>query len=136
MSSSAADAAPAARELACPSSRCEPGATLLGVIEADGTVGYITPQLTIDDDFVERARRGREPERRFRFSNPCVEAGCRQWTGSRCGLIDRVLDADLEPAQPERAGLPHCSIRSSCRWFEQSGADACRVCPLVITETG
>src|SRR5215210_4139244 len=135
MSNSERDAAPDARDLACPSSRCEPGATLLGVIEADGTVGYITPRLTVDENFVERARRGRAPERRFRFSGPCVEAGCRQWTGSRCGLIDRVLDAGLDPPEPEGRGLPHCSIRSSCRWFDQSGADACRVCPLVITET-
>ncbi len=137
MSSSAAEPAQDAAGLACPSSRCEPGATLLGVIEVDGTVGYITPRLTIDEDFVERARRGRKPESRFRFSGPCVEAGCRQWTGSRCGLIDRVLDAGLEHPHPEaeRGGLPQCSIRSSCRWFDQAGAEACRVCPLVITDT-
>jgi hypothetical protein len=105
------------------------------VIEADGTVGYITPRLTIDEEFVERARRGRAPERRFRFSGPCVEAGCRQWTGSRCGVIDRVLEAGVDDGAPERTGLPHCAIRPSCRWFAQSGAEACGVCPLVITET-
>ena len=135
MSSSGTEAG--TRELSCPSARCEPGATLLGVVQADGTVGYITPGLTIDDDFVATARQGRAPEKRFRFAGACVESGCKQWTGTRCGVIDRVLEADLEPAEPVagRSSLPHCSIRSACRWFAQSGADACRVCPLVITDT-
>jgi hypothetical protein len=119
--------------LTCPSSRAEPGATLLGVVNADGTVGYLSPAVTVDEAFVERARRGRAPEKRFRFAGACVESGCAQWTGSRCGVIDRVLGSDLEA--PERAGLPRCAIRSSCRWFAQSGAEACGVCPLVITDT-
>ena len=131
MSSSGGEPAPGAGELTCPSSRCEPGATLLGVIEADGTVGYITPRLTIDEAFVERAHEGRRPESRFRFAGQCVESGCRQWTGTRCGVIDRVMGAGLEP---RAGGLPRCAIRSSCRWFAQAGAEACAVCPLVITE--
>ena len=122
---------PASDQLTCPSARCEPGATLLGVVEADGTVGYITPRLTVDAEFVEQASRGRAPEKRFRFAGACVESGCKQWTGSRCGVIDRVLEGDL----PKAGALPHCSIRSSCRWFAQSGAEACGVCPLVITDT-
>lgn len=131
MSSSGGEPGPG---LTCPSSRCEPGATLLGVVNADGTVGYISPALTIDEDFVATARRGRTPESRFRFAGPCVESGCRQWTGSSCGVIERVLEADLAEAAPDRGSLPHCSIRSSCRWFAQEGAAACAVCPLVITE--
>jgi len=124
----------------CPSARCEPGATLLGIVNADGTIGYITPPLQIDDEFVQRARLGRDPETRFRFAGSCVEGGCRQWTGSRCGVIDRVLDAAaaLPPASVDvgmRTSLPRCAIRSTCRWFAQSGADACRVCPPIATDT-
>jgi hypothetical protein len=106
----------------------------------DGTVGFITPPLQIDEDFVQRAKQGRDPEKRFRFSGTCVESGCKQWTGSRCGVIDRVLAAGVTPppvvaSAGTRASLPQCAIRSTCRWFAQSGAAACRVCPLIVTET-
>jgi hypothetical protein len=129
-----------APERSCPSARCEPGATLLGIVNGDGTVGYITPPLQIDDQFVQRVKQGRDPEKRFRFAGTCVEGGCKQWTGSRCGVIDRVLAAGVAPAAPAgedagaRASLPQCAIRSTCRWFAQSGADACRVCPLIATD--
>ncbi len=119
-------------ELTCPSSSCEPGAKLIGVVNADGTVGYVSPPLEIDVDFVERARQGRTPEKRFRFAGPCVEGRCAQWTGSRCGVIDTVLTTPELPPAPDR--LPHCGIRSSCRWYAQSGAAACAVCPLVVTD--
>ena len=135
MSSSTPPSEDGGRQLTCPSARCEPGATLLGVVEADGTVGYITPRLTVDEAFVEQASRGRAPEKRFRFAGACVESGCAQWTGSRCGVIDRVLEGGLLDDGAKARALPHCSIRSSCRWFEQSGAEACGVCPLVITDT-
>jgi hypothetical protein len=123
-------------EHTCPSARCEPGATLLGIVNADGTVGYVTPPLQIDAGFVEQARQGRAPEKRFRFAGSCVEGGCAQWTGSRCGVIDRVLDSGLpvDGDAPTRAALPRCAIRSTCRWFAQSGARACGACPLVTTD--
>jgi hypothetical protein len=128
--STSSGAGPAERT--CPSSSCEPGAKLIGVVNADGTVGYVSPPLEIDVDFVERARQGRTPEKRFRFASPCVEARCAQWTGSRCGVIDTVLSTPDRPPVPER--LPRCGIRSSCRWYAQSGAEACAVCPLVVTD--
>jgi hypothetical protein len=116
----------------CPSARCEPGATVIGVVGADGKVGYVRPRVEIDEDFVKRARGGRTPERRFRFAQPCVESGCRHWTGARCGVIDAAINLDPPPA----AELPRCSIRAQCRWFSQSGVPACRVCPLVVTRVG
>lgn len=130
--------------LLCPSAQCEDGAILLGVVGSDGLVGYVRPQLRIDEGFVREAHRGRAPERRFRFAQSCVEARCEQWTGSRCGVIDEVVDevggnptgagpVEREAPQPV-ALLPRCTIRSRCRWFHQSGATACAVCPLVITD--
>jgi hypothetical protein len=116
----------------CPSGKCEPGAKLLGIIQADGTVGYLGDPIEIDGDFSDRAHRGRTPERRFRFVNPCAECGCRQWTGTRCGVIDKVL-TELEGSETEQ--LPKCGIRPHCRWFKQNGAAACAVCSLVITDT-
>jgi hypothetical protein len=90
--------------------------------------------MTVDEDFVAVARRGRSPEKRFRFAAPCVEDRCVQWTGSRCGVIDTVLTADGLPEARGTAGRSRCPIRSSCRWFAQSGLDACAVCPVVVTD--
>jgi hypothetical protein len=63
----------------------------------------------------------------------------KQWTGSRCGVIDRALAAGVAPAAAgedagARASLPQRAIRSTCRWFAQSGADACSICPLIATD--
>ena len=119
------------RELTCPSWQCAPGATLLGVVNPDGTIGYVTPALEVDGEFCDRAQAGRAPERRFRFAGPCVEGRCGHWTGERCGVIDEVMRT---PDRPTVDPLPRCSIRASCRWFDQRGAAACRVCPFVITD--
>lgn len=121
----------------CPSGRARSGSLLLAVIGGDGRAGYVNPRVTVDDEFVARAGRGRSPEKRFRFAEPCVEHGCARWDGSRCGVIDDVLtefhgDADAETW--DSSPLPRCSIRAECRWFRQSGPTACRVCPWVITD--
>jgi hypothetical protein len=115
---------------ACPSGRCRRGSALIGVRTEEG-LGYVTPPLPIDDDFIERvAQSGGAAEQRFRFSEPCIEQGCGQWTGDACGVIDTLLQAPSPPP----ASLPACGIRSRCRWFAQAGARACAVCPLVVTD--
>ena len=121
----------------CPSARCEGGAILLGIVGNDGVVGYLSPLIKVDEAFVRKARKGRKPEERFRFSQPCIESGCGQWTGSRCGLIDRALQAadQAEVAVTPGGALPKCTIRPRCRWFAQLGRRACAVCPLVVTES-
>lgn len=121
-----------AKPILCPSSRCESGHLLLGVVQADGTVGFLAERMPVDDEFVAVARRGRRPEKRFRFASKCAESGCRQWTGSSCGVIEEVFDA--VPEHHRRSELPDCSIRPQCRWFGQEGEAACGVCPLVITD--
>lgn len=123
----------AERGVLCPSGRCEEGSLLLGIVQGDGRIGFLGAPLRIDEAFVARAKEGRAPERRFRFGGRCIESGCRQWTGSRCGVIDDVM-AEAGP-QPAADGLPACGIRPQCRWFRQSGAEACAVCPFVITDT-
>ncbi len=86
----------------CPSALARPGAALIGVVQADGTVALLGRPLPATAAFLAEARRGREPERRFRFAAPCVEAECRQWTGGRCGVIDRVVG----PSAPRRTPGP------------------------------
>lgn len=123
----------------CPSSRCQEGAILLGIVLSNGSVAFAKDRIVVDGAFVQNATAegSRPPESRFRFGSPCAKGGCHQWTGSRCGVIDSVL----EEAQaqnyllPGDTSLPQCSIRESCRWFDQTGADACAVCDAVVTET-
>jgi hypothetical protein len=117
--------------LLCPSSRAEEGAFVIGVVQEDGTVGLFGRPLPVNADFLEDARKGRAPEKRFRFSAPCVNSNCRQWSSGRCGVIDKVLRI----APPENTRLSPCGIRADCRWFSQAGAEACAVCTLVVTDT-
>lgn len=119
---------------ACPSAFCQEGALLLGVMTAGGTLAYLRPPTRVDADFVARAKAMGRPESRFRFSAPCIEAGCPQWTGDGCAVVDKVLE---EETPIEASGqLPRCGIRSSCRWYAQRGAAACAVCPLVVADVG
>lgn len=119
----------------CPSGRCREGSVLLGVVGPDGRLGYLTPALTVDAEFVSRAGRGRTPESRFRFAEPCVEDRCEQWADGECGLIGEVLASPtggtLAAGAPVGV-LPRCTIRRTCRWYAQRGGQACGVCPHVV----
>jgi hypothetical protein len=117
----------------CPSAPCSEGALLLGVMTSSGRIAYLQPPTAVDADFVDQARSRGRPESRFRFSQPCIECECPQWTGSRCGIIDTLLSEDAMPADEK---LPACRIRPTCRWFAQRGPDACTVCPYVVADVG
>lgn len=90
--------------------------------------------LPVDADVLARARRGRPPEARFRFAGACVEGRCRQWTGSTCGVIARVMAA-LAPADGP-GPLPPCGSRGRCRRFAVRDRGACRARPEVVTDGG
>ena len=115
----------------CPSARCEPGAILLGMVGQDDQVAYITPAMRVTERFVEIAQAKGRPEERFRFAQPCACDGCGHWQDERCGVADTLV-ALCEPAEAEH--LPKCSIRADCRWFDQRGVEACRICPLVVRD--
>lgn len=118
----------------CPSARCEEGAVLLGIVGPRGVVGYVRPEVKVDEAFVEEARAGRVPEKRFRFAQPCVEGNCGHWLGEKCAVVDRMIELqDSSAVAAIREELPRCSIRSRCRWFSQRGGRACLVCPYVVT---
>lgn len=117
----------------CPSNRCKPGSKLLGIRQDDGTVGILPETLPINKDFIDKVNNHeRPPEQRFRFTNKCIENGCNQWNGQGCGVIDQVIQY-LDKVTTSDA-LPKCSIRVQCRWFLQKGADACKICPYILTE--
>jgi hypothetical protein len=116
----------------CPSARCKENAILLGVVQDNGHVQFVENRIHIDDEFVKISKDGRPPEKRFRFSDTCVEAKCEQWTGSHCGIIDEIIAAIGSDVHSDE--LPSCSIRKECRWFKQCGPSACHICPYVITD--
>ncbi|MEQ1506350.1 MAG: hypothetical protein ABMB14_29235 [Myxococcota bacterium] len=120
----------------CPSGTIdEPKARLLGVIAPDGRLRFAEEPIPIDRAFIDLAKRGRNPSRRFRFVTPCIQRACIHWQGERCVVADIVTDAALEASDPEvQVELPRCPIRTTCRWFHQRGADACRACPEMVTD--
>lgn len=126
------------RERTCPSGRCRPGSTLLGIRGPDGTLLY-TPRLPpLDEELAERFTSGGGTSA-YRFAETCVTDRCLHWNGSACVLAAALVQPDAVPAdapvQPDPSvGLPRCAIRATCRWFFQEGRNACAVCPLVLRD--
>ena len=116
--------------LACPSARAEPGNLLYGQV-VEGRVHRLGTPLEVTPDFVDSVSANGPPERRFRFAGTCQEGRCAQWTGTGCGVIERVL---TELAPPPSAALPRCFLRGNCRWYAQEGAPACAACSHVVTD--
>jgi len=114
----------------CPSSLGQVGSNVLGVVNPSGTIGFFKQPIEVTPEFLEDAGDNESLERRFRFSNKCVQSGCKQWTGKECGVIKAVLALESIPAKKD---LPDCSIRKTCRWFSQEGPAACNGCRYVIT---
>lgn len=116
----------------CPSAAPREGAVLLGIVKRNGEVGLLGEHMEVDNHFLQTAREGRELEQRFRFASPCITSGCANWSGGHCMVPDIARKLALVQAA-ETGELPACSIRSSCRWYMQEGARACRLCPKIIT---
>ena len=114
----------------CPSSLGQVGSNLLGIVNPSGTVGFFEDPIEVTPEFLEDAGDSESLERRFRFSNKCIQSGCKQWTGNECGVIKAVLALESIPVNKD---LPDCSIRPTCRWFSQEGAVACNGCRYIIT---
>ena len=116
----------------CPSAPCQSGAQLIGVVLRNGRVAFSAETRLVDGEFVREAQAVGTPERYFRFASPCAQGACAQWAGDRCGVIETVLTENdrTEALEPP----PECAIRSSCRWYVQTGLAACHVCPLVVTD--
>lgn len=122
------------RSLLCPSAK--PGMRqlrLLGVIEVtDGgpRVAYLNEQVPVTDDLLAQTAPV-APAQVFRLAAQCEERQCTHFDGERCQLATRIVQ--ILPAVVD--ALPICLIRSTCRWFQQEGGDACLRCPQVVTES-
>jgi hypothetical protein len=132
-SESSADREGAMRKrLLCPSAPANVKAILLGVIQADHSVAFIKDRIEVTQEFLDIAAKGRTLETRFRFSSACIGSACKQWGNGGCSLPDRLAYM-IPRSEATDETLPNCSIRDQCRWFHQRGADACRVCDVVVT---
>ena len=117
----------------CPSTTCHDGAILLGIVQPDETVALLNAGLVVDSQFVTKAQEAGRPEQRFRFAGKCIQHGCKQWTGTECGVIKEYAEAN-DHVTGHEVPLPHCIIRVRCRWYSQEGGKACMICPYVITD--
>lgn len=134
MGSTAAETVDATPDVAlCPSAPAQVGALLIGVVQ-EGAVALLGTPLTVDQGFVDIATEHGKPERRFRFSVPCVEDACAHWTNSACGLIGvcRAQATQAGLVGPVDDALPRCAIRARCRWWRQEGRNACSTCAFVV----
>lgn len=118
----------------CPSAPPDwQGAQLIGVV--GGTperpeTAYLDQAQPVTQEILDLAGPV-APAEVFRFAAPCANSGCGHYDGAehKCRLaektvrwVEQVVDA-----------LPKCSIRASCRWWQQEGPAACRRCPQVVT---
>jgi len=58
-----------------------------------------------------------------RVSGRCISTGCVHWTGATCRLGTAVATVRIV-----RKPVKQCSIRASCRWFDENSYSACRAC--------
>jgi hypothetical protein len=123
-------------KLLCPSSNCREGAGILGIVEENGQVVFMKKKLVVNEEFIQIARLGRSPEKRFRFFGTCVKGGCEQWKENRCSLIDQFVNTSTKSSDTSQdKKIPNCLIRNDCRWFNQWGYEACKICPLIVTDS-
>ena len=97
----------------CPSSRCEEGNVLLGLVNEAGRIDFLPERVEVDAQFVAAAKEGRPPEQRFRFSSPCLKRGCEKWDGERCGVA-KILH-ERARIYCRRNPRPRCRAARSAR---------------------
>jgi hypothetical protein len=100
-----------------------------GTVEKPQLTHLVKPQPVTDE--ILALAHPVHPTEVFRFAAPCAKGDCLHFDGSQCRLASRIV-AGL-PITTEK--LPHCSIRSNCRWWQQEGKAACMCCSQITTET-
>jgi len=121
-------------ETLCPSAQPDwDGARVIGVV--GGTperpeTAYLDQAQPVTEEILELAGPV-APAEVFRFAAPCANAACGHYDGAehKCRLAEKTVRW-VEQAVDS---LPKCSIRASCRWWQQEGPAACRRCPQVVT---
>jgi hypothetical protein len=118
----------------CPSARPEmEDSVVFGVIvgtSEEPRLAHLVKPQPVTEDLLALAEPV-APTEIFRFAASCAGKGCQHFDGTNCRLAARI--AENIPAVTET--LPPCSIRSSCRWWQQEGRAACMRCPQIVTDT-
>lgn len=121
-------------ETLCPSAQPDwEGARVIGVV--GGTperpeTAYLDQAQPVTQEILDLAGPV-APAEVFRFAAPCANSACGHYDGAeqKCRLAEKTVRW-VEQAVDN---LPKCSIRVSCRWWQQEGPAACRRCPQVVT---
>ncbi len=121
-------------ETLCPSAQPDwEGARVIGVV--GGTperpeTAYLDQAQPVTQEILDLAGPV-APAEVFRFAAPCAGSACGHFDGAehKCRLAEKTVRW-VEKAVDN---LPKCSIRASCRWWQQEGPAACRRCPQVVT---
>jgi hypothetical protein len=71
------------------------------------------------------------PTEVFRFTVTCGASSCQHFDATRdaCRLAEKVIR--ILPAVVQK--LAHCSIRTTCRWWQQEGPEGCKRCAQLVT---
>ena len=121
------------RPLMCPSAQAGmEDLRLLGVVEStdDGPrVAYLNEDVPVTLELLATAAPAPSSEV-FRIAARCEEKRCTHFNGSKCKLATRIVQ--ILPAVAD--ALPICLIRSTCRWYQQEGREACFRCPQIVTQ--
>jgi hypothetical protein len=118
--------------LDCPSAQPEwRGSAVIGVVGGtvkEPRVAFLEATLAVTPELLAKTAPV-HPTEVLRFKATCIEGKCVHFKHRECTLVSRMLAA-LKPVSED---LPPCQIRNTCRWFYQSGNDACLRCPQVVT---
>ena len=121
------------KEILCPSSRPQiKQSKVFGLI--DGTVEkprvtYLKSSQPVTEELIALSQPV-TPTEVFRIAAPCIANSCKHFDGTNCGLASKIV----EQLPIVEEGLPSCSIRQDCRWYEQEGKAACMRCSQIITD--
>ncbi|MFG3281248.1 hypothetical protein [Streptomyces sp. NPDC048111] len=114
----------------CPSGDAHrPESVVLGVRSGEhGQVVYLDEPLPAAD-VLPSIPEGIAPHRVLRFASHCTSA-CANRVGEDCGLIQRIQTL---PSAHDTGAVPRCHLRARCKWWHQTGVDACHRCPALAT---
>jgi hypothetical protein len=118
----------------CPSAQPDwEGSVVLGVVLGTAEaprLEHLEVLRPVTDELMALARPV-APTEVFRIAAPCVGSRCTHFDGTDCRLVQRLVT--LLP--PVVEALPPCTLRPSCRWWQQEGKAACLRCPQVVTDS-
>jgi hypothetical protein len=114
----------------CPSAPFKKGHSIFAKFDGE-KMSFLKTLIKIDNEIIETETRSRE-KTDIRATMPCVTKECINWNGKRCTVpeqmnyfLDQLEDISL---------VSNCPIQKSCRWYEQDGEKACKICPLIKTK--